>query len=86
MSTILYFSAQWCGPCKAMKPIIEEFEQEYSEPAIIRIDADDEFKLAQEHKIQAIPSFILLSEDGKEIKRHKGPMNKGKFEEFALGE
>jgi thioredoxin 1 len=86
MSTVLYFSAQWCGPCKAMKPIVEEFEAEYSEPAVIKIDADDEFKLAQEHKIQAVPTFILLSEEGEEIRRHKGPMNQKKFEEFALGE
>lgn len=86
MSTVLYFSAQWCGPCKAMKPIIEEFEQEYLEPAIIKVDADDEFKLAQEHKIQAVPTFILLSAEGEEIRRHRGPMNKVKFENFALGE
>lgn len=86
MSTVLYFSAQWCGPCKAMKPIIEDFEQEYTEPAIIKVDADDEFKLAQEHKIQAVPTFILLSAEGEELNRWKGPMNKEKFKKFALGE
>jgi thioredoxin 1 len=86
MSTVLYFTAQWCGPCKAMKPIVEEFEKEYSQTSVIRIDADDEFKLAQEHKIQAVPTFILLSEEGEELNRWKGPMNKEKFKKFALGE
>lgn len=86
MSKILYFSADWCGPCKAMKPIIEEFEQNHSEPVIVRLDADEEFKLAQDHNVAAIPTFILLSEDGTEIRRNKGAMNKAKFELFALGE
>ncbi len=86
MSTVLYFSADWCGPCKAMKPIVEDFEQNYSEPAIIKVDADEEFKLAQQYNLSAIPTFILLSSEGEEIRRHRGPMNKAKFEDFALGE
>lgn len=86
MSTILYFSADWCGPCKAMKPIIEEFEQNNTEPEIIKIDADDNFVLAQEHKVSAIPTFILLSAEGEELNRHRGPMNKTKFADFAFGE
>jgi len=86
MSTVLYFSADWCGPCKAMKPIIEEFEQNNLEPAVIKIDVDEDFTIAQEYNVSGIPTFILLSALGEELKRKRGPMNKVNFEEFALGE
>lgn len=86
MSKVLYFSADWCGPCKAMKPIVEKFQEEHSNPEVVRVDADQEFELAQQYKISSVPTFILIDEDGNEINRHRGVLNQSNFEVFALGE
>jgi thioredoxin 1 len=86
MSKVLYFSAEWCGPCKAMKPIISKFEEEHPDFQIEKIDADDNYKLAAEHNVRAIPTFILLGDNGEELKRKQGAFNATAFNEFIYGE
>jgi thioredoxin 1 len=86
MSKVLYFSAEWCNPCKAMKPIIEKFEEDHSDVQIIRIDADDQLELVKNHSVQSIPTFILINENEEEVKRHRGAMNELTFNTFIYGE
>ena len=85
MKQVLYFSADWCGPCKAMKPIIEKFEEEHSDVEIVKIDADDRSDLCIKHSITSVPTFVLLSDD-EEVKRKRGAFNEKAFLEFVYGE
>ena len=65
---ILYFTAQWCGPCKMMVPIIEEFSKDKK---FFKIDVDENKDLVDKYKIKSIPTFIEVN-DGIEIKRLTG--------------
>lgn len=66
--SLVKFGATWCGPCKAMDPVLTKLEQEYDNVKIIKIDVDDNPELAKNYKIKAVPTVILF-DNGKEIAR-----------------
>ena len=80
MSHVLYFTADWCNPCKKVKPIVEEMNRE-SITKFQLIDVDSEMELVKRFEIRSVPTFILI-EDGKEIKRTTGAKTRGQLEEF----
>jgi thioredoxin 1 len=84
MRHILYFTAEWCNPCKRTRPIAEELDRDN----VIKfqfIDADDNGELCRKFEIKAIPTFILI-EDNKEIKRMNGAKTREQIEEFIKHE
>jgi thioredoxin 1 len=80
MSHVLYFTADWCNPCKKVKPIVEEMNRE-SITKFQLVDVDSEMELVKRFEIRSVPTFILI-EDGKEIKRTTGAQTRGQLEEF----
>ena len=84
MRHILYFTADWCNPCKRTKPIAEELDRDN----VIKfqfIDADDNGDLCRKFEIKAIPTFILI-EDNKELRRMNGAKTREQIEEFIKDE
>ena len=61
MKTAKYFTASWCGPCKAFKPIIEELIEE-GQPIEI-LDVDEYQELAAYFNILSVPTTIILEDD-----------------------
>lgn len=60
---LVEFSASWCGPCKAMEPILEELEQVYSDRVkFCKIDAEQNPKLAQALEIRGLPALVLIKQ------------------------
>ncbi len=65
----LYFSAEWCGPCKAFKPLVEKLEEKGY--PVFFADIDDDPILAESHQIRSVPS-ILVEQDGQVVERMVG--------------
>ena len=71
----LYFSAQWCGPCKSLSPIMNEVS---SHVEVEKIDVDLDYETAQKYGVRNIPTVILV--DGvTEVKRFIGVQPKQNY-------
>jgi len=76
--TLVDFYANWCGPCKMIAPILEKVE---SNIKVVKVDVDVFEDLAREYGIMSIPTLVLF-EDGKELKRNIGFLDKERIENF----
>ena len=72
------FFANWCGPCKMLGPVLEEYK---SDMKVIKVDVDLFNELAREYAIMSIPTLVII-EDGKEVKRNIGFISEDELEIF----
>jgi len=61
--SILYFTATWCPPCKAIKPIYEEMSDKYPNIAFGKVDVDENSNTALDFEVNAVPTFVLFDKD-----------------------
>ena len=74
--TVVDFWAQWCGPCRAIAPIIEDLADEYAGVAQVgKVDVDTNQELAMQYSIRSIPT-ILIMKDGQVVDKHIGAITK----------
>ncbi|MBE7367362.1 thioredoxin [Ramlibacter pallidus] len=76
------FWAPWCGPCKAIGPILEKLEVAYGGAfKLVKINSDEEQQLAGAFGIRSIPTVILLK-NGQPVDGFMGALPEGKVREF----
>ncbi len=80
------FFAEWCGPCKAMAPALEQVAAELKgKVKVAKLDVDQNPEVTQKYRIQAMPTLILFK-DGKVAAQHVGALvQKKKIEDFING-
>ncbi|HAT66266.1 MAG TPA: thioredoxin [Flavobacteriaceae bacterium] len=70
------FSADWCGPCKMLAPILKQVKDEVGDTIkIIKIDVDKNQTLASQYQVRGVPTLILYK-DGKQVWRQSGVLQK----------
>jgi len=70
------FYATWCGPCKAMEPIVKDVAKAVQGKArVVKVDIDKRVQLAQTYNVQAVPTFMIFKK-GNMIWRHPGMIDK----------
>lgn len=74
---LLDFSADWCGPCRSMEPVIHQLQA--AGYPVRKVNIDQERALANKFGVQSIPCFVMIA-DGKEVGRVVGPASRAELE------
>lgn len=76
------FSAEWCGPCKTMAPILKEVAQNMEDKVkVIKVDVDKNQQAAASYKIQSVPTLMLFRY-GKVLWRQSGVIQANQLEKI----
>lgn len=66
------FSAEWCGPCKTMVPVLDQVKQELGERVkVVKIDVDQNEALAAAYAVRGVPTLMIFK-NGKQVWRESG--------------
>ena len=82
MKKILYFTAAWCGPCRALAPRMEKLAGQINYE---KIDIDSNQDLSIKYGIRSVPSLVLVDENGNELSRLVGVSSDDKILNFYNG-
>ena len=65
---LLDFHAKWCGPCKALSPILEELDKDYDGKIdIYKMDIEEELEVAQQFSVMSVPTLLFIPLEGKPV-------------------
>ena len=78
---IIDFWAEWCGPCQAFSPIIDEVAEERKDIKVCKINVDQQRQLAAKFKVMSIPTLLIIK-DGEIKNRSVGLISKDDINEL----
>ena len=76
------FWAEWCGPCRAVSPAVEELSDEYKDKVdFVKVNVDQNNELAQKYSVFSIPTLAIFA-NGKVVAQTAGAASKDKIRSY----
>lgn len=76
---LIDFSAEWCGPCQTLAPILKEVKNHFGDQlSVLKIDVDRNQALSKNFAIQGVPTMILYK-DGSQVWRQSGLLTRAQI-------
>lgn len=76
--TVIYFSAPWCGPCRAFAPVFDEVKAELVTMDFVKVDTDQNPDLAAKYDIKSIPTTVIVK-NNVVLDSRRGPYPKSQY-------
>ncbi len=79
---VIDFWAEWCGPCRVLKPMLEKLAEEYQGKFILaKVDSDENAPIAGRYAVRGIPTVVAVV-NGEEVDRFSGAIPEGQVRKF----
>lgn len=79
---VIDFWAEWCGPCRVLKPMLEKLAEEYQGKFILaKVDSDENARIAGRYAVRGIPTVVAIV-NGEEVDRFSGAIPEGQVRKF----
>jgi len=80
---IIHFTAEWCAPCKKIKPIVESFIENNTHIKYMQVDIDHDLDFAKQFGILSVPTLLFVDEENNVAKkRHVGLITIDQLKEY----
>jgi len=75
MVTVKKFSAEWCGPCRVLAPVMNEIKGQFSNVKFEEYDIDEYNEVTEQYGVRSVPT-VIIERDGVELQRFSGLSSK----------